>query len=55
MDKFVVVSQVEEEANASEIIEKLKLAQKEKGIGFLYMLDRELAQRVFTPPVKSAD
>lgn len=47
--QWFVTEQVEEEASADEVVQKLKLAGDE-GSG-LFMLDRELAQRVFTPPV----
>ena len=40
--------QVEEEANVDGMIQKLKLAGADKGA--LYLLDRELGMRVFTPP-----
>jgi ferritin len=40
--------QVEEEASADGIVQKLKLVGKEGG--GLFMIDRELGQRVFTPP-----
>ncbi len=46
--QWFVNEQVEEEATAKEIIDDLKLAG-EKGPG-LFMINRELAQRVFTPP-----
>jgi len=49
--QWFVTEQIEEESNASEILHKLKLTGNE-GSG-LFMLDRELAQRVFTPPVKT--
>ena len=47
--KWFIDEQVEEEASASEVVEKLKLAG-DRG-GGLFMLDRELGTRVFTPPV----
>jgi len=47
--QWFVNEQVEEEANAQELVQQLKLIG-EAGQGIL-MLDRELAQRVFTPPV----
>lgn len=50
MLQWFVNEQVEEEANASDIIGKLKLIGKE-GSG-IFMLDRELATRVYVPPVK---
>jgi len=43
--------QIEEEANDNEIISKLKLVGKD-GKG-LFMIDKELAARVFTPPATS--
>jgi ferritin len=46
---WFVTEQVEEEASASTVLENVKLV--EKAPGGLFMLDRELAQRVFTPPV----
>jgi len=45
MLQWFVEEQVEEEANASEIVEKLKMVSGEKGIGVLYMLDRDLGER----------
>lgn len=49
MLNWFVDEQVEEESNAESIIQQLKL-MGESGNG-LYMLDRELAQRVFVPPI----
>ncbi len=49
--QWFVTEQVEEEASAKEILEKLKLLGDARG--GLFMLDRELAQRVFTPPAAS--
>jgi len=46
--QWYVTEQIEEEANDSDIIAKLKLVG-ETGEG-LFMLDKELAARVFTPP-----
>jgi ferritin len=46
--QWFVTEQVEEEASVDEIVQKLKLVGKEGG--GLFMLDRELAQRVFVPP-----
>jgi ferritin len=48
MLQWFVAEQVEEEANADDIVQKLKLVGKE-GYG-LFMLDRELATRMFTLP-----
>lgn len=49
--QWFVTEQVEEEASVKEILEKLKLLGDARG--GLFMLDRELAQRVFTPPAAS--
>jgi ferritin len=46
--RWFVDEQVEEEAGADAIIQKLKLVEKAPGGWF--MLDKELGQRVFTPP-----
>ncbi|MCK4959201.1 MAG: hypothetical protein KAT00_07365 [Planctomycetes bacterium] len=48
-DKFSVFlsEQVEEEKNVNDLIGKLKLIEGSPQA--LYMLDQELAQRVFTP------
>ena len=46
--KFFVDEQVEEESNVHDIIGKLKLIGD--SASGLFMLDNELAQRVFTPP-----
>jgi len=45
---WFVSEQVEEEATASGIVDKLKLIGKDAG--GLFALDSELGQRVFTPP-----
>ena len=50
--RWFVDEQVEEEASARTIIQKLKLIGNE-GSG-LFLVDTELAQRVFTPPADSA-
>ncbi len=48
--KWFIDEQVEEESSVTEIIDQIKLAWVEwPG---LFMLDKELAGRVFTPPVK---
>jgi len=49
--KWFIDEQVEEEASVDEIVQQLKLVG-EKGQG-LYMIDRELATRVFTPAAGS--
>ena len=48
MLQWFVAEQVEEEATADEILQKFKLAGDD-GAG-LFMVDQELALRVFTPP-----
>ena len=45
MLQWFVKEQVEEEANASEIVEKVKMVSGERGIGVLFMLDRDLGER----------
>lgn len=49
---WFVDEQVEEEANAQDIIAKLKLIGDDKSA--LYLLDKDLAARVFTQPVMKA-
>ena len=46
--QWFVNEQVEEEASADEIVQQLKMM--ESAPGGMFMLDRELGQRVFTPP-----
>ncbi len=46
--QWFVSEQVEEEASANEVVQRLKLLGDDKS--GLFMLDRELAQRVFTTP-----
>jgi ferritin len=48
MLQWFVTEQVEEEANASDLVWKLKMIGSD-GAG-LFMIDRELATRVFVPP-----
>ena len=48
MLKWFVDEQVEEEASADEIVQKLKLAKNSPNA--VFMLDQELGKRVFTPP-----
>ncbi|MGC9435352.1 MAG: ferritin [Methanomicrobiales archaeon] len=52
--QWYVDEQVEEEENARDILEKIRVASAEAGSPALYMLDRELAQRVYTPPAGGA-
>jgi ferritin len=51
--QWFVTEQVEEEASADEVIQQLKLTGKEGG--GLFMIDRELAARVFTMPAPRAE
>jgi len=51
--QWFVTEQIEEEANDNDIISKLKLVGKE-GNG-LFMVDKELAARMFTPLVTSKE
>lgn len=48
--QWFVTEQIEEEGNDNEIIAKLELAGAE-GNG-LFMIDKELATRIYTPPAK---
>jgi ferritin len=47
--QWFIAEQVEEEASAEDIVKKLRLVQEAPG--GLYEIDKELAARVFTPPV----
>lgn len=51
--QWFVDEQVEEERSADDIVQKLKLMEGFKG--GLFMLDRELGQRVFTPPAEAGE
>jgi len=51
--QWFVTEQIEEEGNDNDIIAKLKLVGSE-GNG-LFILDKELAQRVFTPPAQTTE
>lgn len=46
--QWFISEQIEEEASADEVVQKIKLMGDASG--GLFMLDRELAQRIFTPP-----
>ena len=46
--QWFVNEQVEEESSADDMVQQLKMM--ENAPGGMFMLDRELAQRVFTPP-----
>jgi len=50
--QWFVTEQVEEEASADEVVQKLKLVGDDSS--GLFMLDGEMGQRVFTPPATSA-
>lgn len=51
--QWYVDEQVEEEASVDGILQKLKLI--EDAPGALFMIDRELGQRVYTPPADSEE
>jgi ferritin len=50
--QWFVSEQVEEEDSANDVVQKIKLMGDAKG--GMFMLDRELGQRVFTPPATAA-
>jgi ferritin len=50
--QWYVTEQVEEESNDNDVLARLRLVGKD-GNG-LFMLDKELATRVFTPPPATA-
>jgi len=51
--QWFVSEQVEEEASADDIIQKLKLTEGDKGA--LFMLDKDMGARVFVPPATEGD
>ena len=51
--QWFVAEQVEEESNVDGVIQQLRLIADAPG--GLFMLDRELGQRVFTPPAQGAE
>jgi ferritin len=51
--QWFVNEQVEEESPADEIVQQLKMM--ENAPGGMFMLDRELGQRVFTPPATEGE
>ena len=51
--QWFVSEQVEEEDSANDVVEKIKLMGDARGS--LFMLDRELGQRVFTPPATTSE
>jgi ferritin len=50
--QWFVTEQVEEEASADEVVQQLKLAGDQGG--GMFMIDKDLGQRVFTMPVAGA-
>lgn len=50
--QWFVAEQVEEEASADEVLQKLKLVDKTEG--GLFLLDQEMDKRTFTPPADLA-
>jgi ferritin len=50
--QWFVNEQVEEEKNAEQILGQLKVMGKQPGAA-LYMLDKEMAARVFVPPAQA--
>ncbi|WFN34786.1 ferritin [Methanogenium sp. S4BF] len=55
MLQWFVDEQVEEEDNAHAILEQLKAVSDETGKGLLFMIDKDLAARVYHPPVAPAE
>lgn len=51
--QWFVTEQVEEEDSANEVVQKIKLMGDARG--GLFMLDRELGQRTFTPPTETSE
>ncbi len=51
--QWFVTEQVEEEASADENVQQLKMM--EDAPGGMFMLDRELGQRIFTPPAAKGE
>jgi len=51
--QWFVNEQVEEESSADEVVQQLKMM--ENAPGGMFMLDRELGQRVFTPPATQGE
>jgi ferritin len=51
--QWFVNEQVEEETSVDNIVQRFKMA--EKAPGALFMMDRELGQRTFTPPAQEGD
>ncbi|MDD5459278.1 MAG: ferritin [Phycisphaerae bacterium] len=51
--QWFVNEQVEEEANSDGVVQQLKLVESTPG--GMFMLDKELGRRVFTPPVQTKE
>ena len=51
--QWFVAEQVEEESSADSVIQQLKLAGDAPGA--MFMLDRELGSRIFTPPTAKGE
>jgi ferritin len=51
--QWFVNEQVEEETSADAVVQQLKMA--EGAPGALFMIDREMGQRVFTPPASGGE
>jgi len=51
--QWFVNEQVEEESSADDMVQQLKMM--EKAPGGMFMLDRELGQRIFTPPIAEGE
>ena len=51
--QWFVNEQVEEESSADEVVQQLKMMKNAPG--GMFMLDRELGQRIFTPPVTEGE
>jgi len=51
--QWFVTEQVEEESSVDEVVQKLKLAGDAPGA--LFLIDQELAQRIFVPPANGAE
>jgi ferritin len=51
--QWFVNEQVEDESSADEVVQQLKMM--ENAPGGMFMLDRELGQRVFTPPATEGE
>ena len=51
--QWFVNEQVEEETSVDNIVQKFRMA--EKAPGALFMMDRELGQRTFTPPTQEGE